>query len=261
MRVLRWLRHTDPMRPAAWIVFAGLLSIALPTWAQTGTTFTSSLAEVDTYNTTNVTQQVNTFSTELKARMAGGSYLFDQTYNVAFTDPSITAAIASAKSVLTGAGAVSFTGPTQLSSNQSLVSNAVNTVQTGSQSTPSVVTTAYIGPQTIFTGNHGICPSLAVAQAASTGNGCSLPGTSFPIAAGGIDYDTLEVNQVTISQTATTTNTYLTTQVYEIDGFAAGVTPTPIGPSATPIPSSLLLTLMGLAGCGFYFGYQRRAKA
>jgi hypothetical protein len=112
--------------------------------------YTDSVAEVDTYNTTSVTQQVNTYQVELKARMQGGAYLFDQTYSVAFTDPSIAAAIVQAKNLLTNAGAVSLTGPTQLSSNQSLVSSLINTVQTGTQTTNALVqTTAYIGPQTI----------------------------------------------------------------------------------------------------------------
>jgi hypothetical protein len=49
---------------------------------------------------------------------AAQSYLFDQTYNVAFTDPTVQAAIAQAKSVLAGAGARYYAGPTQLSSNR-----------------------------------------------------------------------------------------------------------------------------------------------
>jgi hypothetical protein len=88
-------------------------------------------------HTSSITQQVNTFQTELKARMQAGAYLFDQTYSVAFTDPPIAAAVTQAKNVLTGAGAVSFSGPTQLSSNQSTTS-VMNTVQTGqTNGTPS----------------------------------------------------------------------------------------------------------------------------
>jgi hypothetical protein len=245
-------------------VFAGCLLFAPSGWAQcplasgpsTGTCYTSSFAEVDTFNTTTVTQQVSTFRTELKGRMQGGAYIFDQTYSVAFTDPSFAAHLMQAKSVLAGAGAVSFTGPTQLSTNQSLVSSVTNTVQTGSQTTPSAVTTTYIGPLTIFTGNHGICSSFAVAQAAASGNGCSLPGTTFLIGAGGTDIDTLLVSQVTISQTATTTNTTLTSQVYEIDGFVAGA-----APPGTPAPPSAILTFIGLAGLGIYAARSRKSQS
>jgi hypothetical protein len=83
------------MRITVALLPASLL-LAPAAWAQRpatsggGTAFSTSTAEVDTINTTKVTQQVNTFQTEIKARMQGGAYLFDQTYSVAFTDPSIT---------------------------------------------------------------------------------------------------------------------------------------------------------------------------
>jgi hypothetical protein len=227
-------------------------------------------AEIDTLNTTSVTQQATAFQVELKARMQGGSYLFDHTYNVAFSDPSITAAIAQAKSVLTGAGAVSFTGPTQLSSTQS-TSSSTNTVQTGSQSS-GMPTNTYTytapttGPMTIYTGNRGICQSYSFpASAPPVLTGCSLTGT--PIVFGpsyyssGIFYipeydtDTLTVNLVTISQTATTTNTTLTSQVYELDGVAAS------GAPATPAPPTLLLVLVGLVLAGMYAARQQLRQA
>jgi uncharacterized protein (TIGR03437 family) len=220
------------MRIYVWTILFGCVLLAPAAWGQgnpgNGTvTDTSTLAEIDTYNTTSVTQQVNTRQVELKARMQGGAYLFDQTYNVAFTDPSIAAAITQAKNLLTNAGALSFTGPTQLSSSQSLVSSVINTVQTGSQLTNALVyTTTYLGPQTIFIGSHGICQSYnALDLVPSQLTGCSLPGTSFVIAAGGEDLDTFEVRLVTISQTVTTTNTTLTSQVYEIDGFTSSFGP------------------------------------
>jgi hypothetical protein len=236
------------------------------TYSTTGTLVVNSTsqtnAEIDTFNTTTVTQPATAFQVELKARMQGGSYLFDHTYNVPFSDPSIATAIAQAKSVLTGAGAVSFTGPTQLSSTQS-TSSSTNTVQTGSQSTgmPSntyTYTAPTTGPETIYTGNRGICQSYSFpASAPPVLTGCSLTGTPIVFGpsfyASGIFYvpeydtDTLVVNLVTINQTATTTNTTLTSQVYELDGAAAGgATP------ATPAPPTLLLALMGLALAGLY---------
>jgi hypothetical protein len=232
-------------------------------------TTSQSTAEIDTLGTTSVTQQVNTYQVELKARMQGGAYLFDQTYNVAFTDPSFAAHITQAKSVLTGAGAVSFSGPTQLSSTQSLVSSVTNTVPNGSQLTGTqtsiyTYTAPLTGPLTIYTGSRGICQSYAFPPNAPPQlTGCSLPGTPLTFGPSFIingfytpfyNTQTLVVSLVTIGQITTTTNTYLISQVYEIDGFPAGAT-------ATPVPASLLLTLLGLAGCAFYLACQRRAGA
>ena len=256
-------------------LFAVCLLLTPAAWAQrpatsvsAGTTETTSSATVNTYNTTNVTQQVSTFQTELKARMQGGAYLFDQTYNVAFTDPSITAAITQAKSVLTSAGAVSFTGPTQLSSNQSTTS-ATNTAQTGTQSQVLLGSADWIGPVTISIGQRGACASYTLAPVSTSNasgligsngsyallSGCS-GGQSYALASGSQDIDTLVTSLVTISQTVTTTNTTLTSQVYELDGLAAGATPTP--PSATPAPPSLILCLIGLALAGLYAARRKR---
>lgn len=57
------------------------------------TSTSTSCAEVDTTVTTPVTQPVDTFSTELRARIGNGAFLYDQTFNVAFSDPQVQAAI------------------------------------------------------------------------------------------------------------------------------------------------------------------------
>jgi uncharacterized protein (TIGR03437 family) len=192
----------------------------------TETTNTSS-AEVDTINTTNATQTVNTYSVELKARMQGGGYLFDQTYNVAFADPSIKAAITQAKNLLANSGAVSFTGPTELSSVQSLVSSATSIVQAGTQPAPQLVYGAhvFIGPQIIPIGDRGVCQSYTLdSNNYATLTGCA-GGSLLALISGAQEIDTLILELVTINQTATTTNTYLTTQVYEIDGFTSALSP------------------------------------
>ena len=72
----------------------------------TGSTITvsSSCAEVDTTVTTPVTQRVDTYSTELRARIGNGAFLYDQTFNVAFSDPTVQNAITTARGVLSGGG-------------------------------------------------------------------------------------------------------------------------------------------------------------
>ena len=239
------------MRNSIQTVFFASLLLAPAAWAQTpgDTNYTFSTAEIDTYNTTNVTEQVNTFQVELKARMQGGAYLFDQTYNVAFSDPTVQAAIAQAKNLLTNAGAASFAGPAQLSSTQS-TSSATNTVQTGKVLGQLLSDThMYLGPVTVYIDDHGICQSYTLGDAITPPQltGCSKPGQPFALLGGQVDFDTLTIWPYTINQTATTTNTTLTTQVYELDGVPVGNPPT-----ATPAPPSLILALTGMAASGLY---------
>jgi hypothetical protein len=144
-----------------------------------------------------------------------------------------------------------------LSSVQSTVSSVVNTVQTGQTSQVIAGADAFIGPLILTVGTRGICQSYTLdANNHATLSGCASPGTLFGIFPGDQDVDTTALNLVTNSQTVTTTSTYLITQVYELDGLAAGATPTP--PSATPAPPSLILCLTGLALAGLYAGLRKR---
>jgi hypothetical protein len=75
----------------------------------------------------------HTYTTEITGRMQGGPLLFDQLFSLPFADLSVQTAVLQADAVLAGAGAISFTGPALIS-----------------QQTPFyVVTTAFVGPQTI----------------------------------------------------------------------------------------------------------------
>jgi hypothetical protein len=218
---------------------------ALATFATTGTSFTSSLAAVDTIIDTPVTQQVNNFSTELIAQMQGGPVLYDQTFPVPFADPAFQSAVGTAESVLTSNGAASFIGPTLvLSTNTS--SSSTQTVQTGSTSNLSVLTTLYIGPQTINIGNYGVCQSYPPPV------GCTIGGTPFTLAAGQVDFDTFTVNRVNIFTTTTTTNTDLLTQVYDLVGVPA---------STVPEPPAWTLLGAGLLGLGFIFRQRIKDRA
>jgi uncharacterized protein (TIGR03437 family) len=195
-------------------------------------TNTPSTAEIPIYNTTNVNQTATAYSTEIRARMQGGTYLYDQTFGAPYTDSSVQAAITAAKAVLTSHGALSLSGPTQLSSNQSTSASA-NTVQniTGAQ-VLSVTITSYYPPQTVVVGDHGYCqgvtpgtltvPPVFVGCTGGSLTPLSLFGGSTGAAG---DSDTLTVYQVTIAQTVTTTTTTLTSQVYEIDGFTSPFSP------------------------------------
>ena len=227
--------------------FAFRPALAIPSITTTAnTSFTTSTAEVDTIIDTPVTKQVNTHSTELTAQMQGGPVLYDQTFPVPFADPIFQSAIGTVESVLTGAGAVSFLGPTLLNSTNTS-SSTTNTVQTGLMVTgTSVTTTVYIGPVTINIGDLGVCQSYPPLT------GCT-GGTPFALSAGQTDYDTLTVTLVDIFTTTTTTNTDLLTQVYDLVGV----------PVAAPVPEPPAWTLLGagLLGVGCIFRQRIKDRA
>ncbi len=247
------------MRQRSCTIFAGFLLLAPAAWAATNTavnTTSESSFSIDTFNTAHVTDQVNTFQTELKARMQGGAYLFDQTYSAALSSPTVQTAITQAKNVLTSHGAVSFTGPTLLSNNRSTTTTN-STVQNGTtDGTPIISTKTFIGPITITVGNFGTCTAYTDSgpQGRPVPTGCTGgTATPFKVVFGGEDIDTFVIQPVTVNQTVTTTNTTLTSQVYEIDGFT-NATPPP-----TPAPPSLILMLVGLGAAGL-FAVRRRLR-
>ena len=191
------------------------------------TTYTSSYKYITDTTNIPVSQQVDTFAVELIGRMQGSStVLYDQTFNVAFNDSLVQAAIGTLKGTLTGDGATSFLGPSLLSTNTSLINSRVtsNSVFLDfNQSTDfSVITNLYIGPQTIMTGDKQSQP--------------------FDIPAGSQDFDTLSTFLFHQVITTTTINTFLTTEVYEVEGVEA-VTTAPV-----PEPTTMLLFGAGIAG-------------
>jgi hypothetical protein len=192
------------------------------------TTYSTSTKTVLDTSYDTVTQRVNTYEVELIAMMQGGPTLYDQTISGALADAAVQAAIVEAKAALTSNGAVSFIGPTLLSTGTSLAGSASvigDPVMTSSEF--SAVTTAYIGPQTLLWGDN---QSL-----------------TFEIPAGAIDYDTLLTTLVHQTVTTTTTDTYLTLDIYQL----IGVIGQPPAPAPVPEPATMTLLgagLFGLAG-------------
>jgi hypothetical protein len=194
-----------------------------------GVLYTTSVATIDTPVNTLATQSVNTYSLELQAQMPGGGLLYDQFFSLPITDPTVQNAIALAESILNGAGAVSFLGPTLLSNAQSLANAATNTVQNSIVNTDTFAgTETFIGPQTILTGDFGVCQSYTLdIYDHATPSGCNGTPTTTVVSAGSEDIDTLAVELNSVYETTTTTNTYLSTLVYDIVGLAASEVPEP----------------------------------
>jgi hypothetical protein len=175
---------------------------------------------------TPVTQQVNQYSTTLKAILNGSQTVFQQTYTVAFSDPAVQAAVSTADAILTGDNA-SPSAPAQTSTSTVLQSSQVSNgpiVQSATATGNTTVTdTDTFGPATIMVGDN--------------------QSDTFTVLAGQEDVNVNTNNEYYAYQNVTTTNTYLTTQTYTISGTAAAV-------SATPAPASWLLMLTGLAVAG-----------
>jgi hypothetical protein len=184
---------------------------------------------------TPVTQQVNQYSTTLKAILNGSQTVFQQTYTVAFSDPAVQAAVSTADAILTGDGA-SPSAPAQTSTStvlqSSLVSNGPIVQSTQATGNVSVTTVDTFGPATIMVGDN--------------------QSDTFTVLAGQEDINVNTNTEYYAYQNVTTTNTYLTTQTYTISGTAAAV-------SATPAPASWLLMLTGLAVAGL-LTWLRRLK-
>jgi len=218
----------------------GILTIVLAISAEAfgagggdGTTTTTYSTSTDTiYNTSysQVTLPMYTFSTELLAFMQGGPVLYDQTFNLPFLNPQVQAAIGTAQGVLTTNGAYSILGPTLLTDVDSLVSSVTQTSPPVIDSTyVTSSSTTYIGPQTISIGDN--------------------QSQSFTIAPGAMDVDTLYTTFITQDITTTTTDTILTTEVYDLVGDSDATT--------TPEPGTMLLMGIGALG-GAYM--KRRSK-
>lgn len=242
-------------------LFCGLFVIGRASAAITGglTTFLSAgAAQVNIIHDTAVNQQVDTYSLELRARLLGGSFLFDQFFNAPLGDPTVQTAVTQAQNVLTGAGALSILGPSLLSNLQSLVSSTSMTVQNSRVFRQEITGIAqFIGPQTIMYPGSSISfsnPGTAVCDSYSLGtpstalsgdatyatfSGCNPAQQSFFIPAGTVGINSSDLGLFDVFQTTATKNTVLHTQIYELDGIKA---------SAVPEPNSSALLLIGLLG-------------
>jgi uncharacterized repeat protein (TIGR01451 family) len=215
------------------------------------TTTSTSSAEFDTTNTTTVSQQVTNYSTELIARLPNGTVVYDQTFNVAYSNLTVQAAVTQAAGDLTNAGATSYTGPTQTSFLLTTNNSSV-TIPNSTNSNLIIGTKTYIGPQTILIGNFGQIQSYTfdpVITNYAIPSGWNGNPTSLTIVSGGEDIDTFALDLVTNNQTTTITDTNLNSAVYVMTGIVSQVdvalsltaAPNPVGVGA-PLTYSLTVT-------------------
>ncbi len=179
---------------------------------------TNSTLETVTFMDTPITQRVDQYSTTLIAILNGTQTIFSEVLPVQISDPSAIAAILNADGILT-ADHATFGSP-------QLISSSV--AQTGSQTDFSAI------PPEAFDNFGNVCGfAVAVPQLMSTVS--ALTTTAFgpaTIQVGACETDQFNIlpNQSDINietsidyfvpRTVTTTNTFLTSQTFQIDGVS-----------------------------------------
>ncbi len=240
--------------------------------SMSNSTFSTSTTCSEQVQTTNLTQRVDQFSTELRARLPGGPLLLDQTFAAPFSDPVVQSALVSAQQLLTAQGAKGFVGPALLNSN-TVLTNSSTISSPPIQTAPSqdlLKTTNAVGggtfvngiefnPVIVQTGVIGQCQG--VTDIGPAPNGFGFIGNPFgcdPNAGNplkvivGTQNANINVHTLySLGVTNTTTNTFLTSQVYELDGTSAPAT------SSVPEPGTFALTALAIAG---FWGLRLRMR-
>jgi hypothetical protein len=196
----------------------------------TSNAFTYSYVAMDTP----LTQQVNQYSTTLIATL-NGSHVFSETFGAPFSNPTVQAAVLLADALLNGDGAT-FGSPFLASGSTSLAGSQLSYLQTGEQNTGTVqeTTTELFGP------NFIIGCTVAAENCLDFGDQL-FPALMF-IQPGQLDINLRTNIEVAIDRNVVTTNTFLTTQTYEIDGTNET--------SAVPEPATWGLMLTGALAIG-----------
>jgi len=184
---------------------------------------------------TPVSLRVDQYSTTLSAILNGTATVFQQTYAVAFSDPTVQTAVTSADAILT-ADHATFGAPVQTSTSTALQSSQVSwTLTSDTTSTGTVTTTSTVtfGPAGITVGENQTEVLLVLA--------------------GQEDININTNTQYYAARNDVTTSTYLTTSAYTISGTASV--------SPTPAPASWMLLLIGLGVVGLLAWLRRLGDA
>jgi hypothetical protein len=210
------------------------------------------------YVNTDLSQTDHTYSTTLDALLNGHS-VFDMTFALPYSDPTVQAAVTQADALLAAYGA-SPSIPGLTSTLLTSLGSQTETVQTGESNDGTgellgsgleqgvLSTTTTFGPATIGPNPSGPFPGVYVGNI-----GDGNPNSVLYIPAGQTDVNIDDTLTTTIDQTVITTNTDLLTQTYDIVG-------TPHAAPAVPEASDLALLALGLLPLGLIVHAKRRQK-
>jgi len=167
------------------------------------------------------TQRVDQYLTTIQSVLNGSTQVYQQTFALPFSDPVVQAAVAQANSILSGDGAT-FGAPQLILSNISQSGSQTSYVTTGQSTTGDTLVSTFdtFGPAFVATGDN---QSLL-----------------FTVLAGQLDINVNTEIFYATDRNVTTTNTFLTTQTYEIDGATI---------TGSPVPEPSTWALLGLGLC------------
>lgn len=194
-----------------------------------GGTFTTTTSQTDAilFNAPTITvQRVNLFQTRIIGRLAGGTALFDQTFNDVLNSASVQNGLLAARAAITtagGPGIIIISDPvllsrvvTQVTSSSSIFSLA------GSSDT--ITTTTTFGPATITIGDRRSCGAAIGALPAVTRPACGTPGgTVFEVLPGTTNVNTNTRTDYLVNEARTDTTTETTIETYELTGTVAAI--------------------------------------
>ena len=201
-------------------------------------------------------RRVDQYQTTLIALLNGGATVFEEVLDASFSDPSVQSAILQADAALSMTG-VTFGSPMLTSTSTTLQSSLLSYVPTSPAfDLPTLIACGVTFNTTVIC--SGVAVTITPLTTVTYGPATIMigPGHSdeFDIESDQEDININDDYTYTVDRNAITTNTYLTTQTYEIDGTT--------GASSAPEPGTWGTCAISLAGLGaIWLGKRKRVSA